>query len=186
MDPVISPEVSGPEILKKQIQPRWFAVYTYPRAEKLVHARLEEEAVESFLPLQKTYRQWSDRKKLIMKPLLSSYVFVKVIPKEFSKVYKTYGVVRFVSFEGQPVAIPQNQIDNLRLLVNSDAELEVTSEKFEKGDFVEVINGSMTGLTGELIRTGGKRRVIVRIDKLEQNILLTIPVTFLRKIKETE
>ena len=43
----------------------------------------------------------------------------------------------------------------------------------------------MVGLTGELIRTGGKRRVIVRIDKLEQNILLTIPVTFLRKIKET-
>lgn len=185
MDPVISPESSGPVVFRQQVQPRWFAVYTHPRAEKLVHARLQEESVESFLPLQKTYRQWSDRKKLILKPLLSSYVFVKVVPKEFVKVYKTYGVVKFVSFEGQPVAIPQNQIDNLRLLVNSDAELEVTSEKFEKGDLVEVVNGSMVGLTGELIRTGGKRRVIVRIDKLEQNILLTIPVTFLRKIKET-
>ena len=186
MDSAILPETSGPLILKKQIQPRWFAVYTYPRAEKLVHARLLEEAVESFLPLQKTYRRWSDRKKLIMKPLLSSYVFVKVVPKEFSKVYKTYGVVKFVSFGGQPVAIPQNQIDNLRLLVNSDAELEVTCEKFEKGDLVEVINGSMVGLTGELIRSGGKRRVIVRIDKLDQNILLTIPATFLGKIKEKE
>jgi hypothetical protein len=51
---------------------------------------------------------------------------------------------------------------------------------------VEVINGSLVGLTGELIRVGGKKRVIIRIDKLDQNILLTIPVTFLRKIKSSE
>ena len=44
------------------------------------------------------------------------------------------------------------------------------------------MSGSMTGLTGELIKIGGKNRVIVRIDKLEQNIILTIPVTFLRKL----
>lgn len=184
MNPVTAQESNKPNILiKKKHPPKWFAVYTNPRAEKLVHSRLLEESVESFLPLQKTYRRWSDRKKMIMKPLLSSYVFVKVIPKEFPKVFKTNGVVKFVSFEGQPVPIPQRQIDNLRLLVNSDAEIEVTAEQFEKGDQVEVITGSMIGLTGELIKVGGKKRVIIRIDKLEQNILLTIPTTFLRKIK---
>lgn len=169
-------------IIKKHAVPKWYAIYTHPRAEKQVYTRLVEIGVETFLPLQKTYRQWSDRKKLVEKPLLSSYVFVKVIQKEFPKVYRTNGVVKFVSFEGQPVSIPQNQIDNLRLLVNSDAEIEVSSEKFAQGDQVEVISGSMTGLTGELIKIGGKNRVIVRIDKLEQNILLTIPVTFLRKM----
>ena len=178
-----TPEANNPPILKKQhVLPKWFAIYTCPRAEKQVHTRLLEEGVESFLPLQKTYRQWSDRKKLVEKPLLSSYVFVKVIPKEFPKVYKTNGVVKFVSFEGQPVAIPQNQIDNLKLLINSDAEIEVTSEKFEKGDNVEVVAGSLVGLTGELIMTGKQKRVIIRIDKLEQNIVVTIPVTFLRKM----
>jgi transcriptional antiterminator RfaH len=168
--------------LPKQVVPKWYAIYTNPRAEKQVYTRLLEIEVETFLPLQKTYRQWSDRKKLIEKPLLSSYVFVKVIPVDFPRVYRTSGVVKFVSFEGHPVAIPQNQIDNLRLLVNSDAEIEVTSEKFEKGNNVEVITGAMKGLTGELIRIKGKNRVIVRIDKLEQNIILTIPVTFLRKL----
>lgn len=166
----------------KHVDPKWYAVYTNPRAEKLVFGRLIEEGIDTFLPLQKTYRTWSDRKKLIEKPLLSSYIFVKVVPVDFPKVYKTMGVVKFVTFEGQPASIPQKQIDNLRLLINSDAEIEVTSEKFEKGDNVEVINGSMIGLTGELIKTGGKKRVIVRIDRLDQNIILTIPVTFLRKI----
>jgi transcription antitermination factor NusG len=166
----------------KQAVPKWYAIYTSPRAEKQVYSRLEETGIDAFLPLQKTYRQWSDRKKLVEKPLLSSYVFVKVIPKEFPMVYKTMGVVKFISFEGQPVAIPQNQIDNLRLLVNSNAEIEVTGEALAKGDNVRVMSGSLVGLTGELILIGGKKKVVVRIDKLEQNIIVTIPVTFLQKI----
>ena len=174
-------EISIPKKENADIQ-RWYAVYTHPRAEKLAFSRLEEAGVEAFLPLMKTWRQWSDRKKMIEKPLLSSYLFVKVRKKEFPRVYRVSGVVKFISFEGQPVPIPQKQIDNLRLIVNSDAEIEVSGESFAKGDNVEVIAGSLTGLTGELIRAGGKKRVIVRIDKLDQNIIITIPVTFLKKV----
>jgi transcription antitermination factor NusG len=160
---------------------KWYALYTRPRAEKLVFQRLEEGNVETFLPLQKTYRMWSDRKKLVEKPLLPSYIFVKTNKKNFPKVYKINGVVKFVSFEGQPVSIPQKQIDILRLLINSDADIEVTSDRFEPGDNVEVVSGSLAGLTGELIRIGSKNRVVVRIDKLDQNLILKIPKAFLRK-----
>jgi len=168
--------------IKKQVDPKWYAIYTNPRAEKQVRDRLMEAGVEVFLPLQKTYRIWSDRKKLVEVPLLSSYVFVKVMPLEFPKVYQAYGVVRFITFEGQPASIPQNQIDNLRLLINSDTDIEVTSEKFAQGDFVEVIRGSLVGLTGELVQTGSHSRVVVRIDRLDQNLIVNIPMTFLRRL----
>ena len=98
-------------------------------------------------------------------------------------VYKTNGVVKFVSFEGHPVSIPQKQIDNLRLLINSDAEIEVSSEKFAPGDNVEVVSGSLVGLTGELIKIGSQNRVVVRIDRLDQNLILKIPRAFLRKVQ---
>lgn len=184
MDNNVKSEIAGNRIVSivKHAEPKWYAVYTNPRAEKLVYNRFIEEGIEAFLPLQKTIRKWSDRKKIVEKPLLSSYIFVRVIPNEFPIVYKTSGVVKFITFEGQPASIPPKQIDNLKLLINSDAEIEVTSEKFAKGDNVEVVNGSMCGLTGELIKMGGKKRVIVRIDRLDQNIILTIPVSFLRKI----
>ena len=161
---------------------KWYAIYTRPRAEKQLHKRLVDLGIESFLPLQKTYRIWSDRKKLIEKPLLNSYLFVHIKSKNFSLVYKVHGFVKFISFEGRPVSIPQNQIDNLRLLVNSDAEIEITSENFSKGDNVEVVSGSLVGLTGELIKIGNQNRVVVRIDKLDQNLILKIPKSFLRKI----
>ena len=148
------------EIKKKLLQSKevvkWYALYTRPRAEKQVYQRLVENQIETFLPLQKTYRMWSDRKKLVEKPLLSSYIFVKTKSKYFPDVFKVPGVVKFVTFEGHPASIPQNQIDNLRLLINSDEEIEISSEKFARGDNVEVVNGSLIGLTGELIRIGSK------------------------------
>lgn len=168
-----------------QQQPsRWYAVYTQPRAEKQVHKRLQETGIEVFLPLQKTKRQWSDRIKWINKPLISSYIFVKVTPKEYPQVYRTSGVVKFITFEGQPVAIPEVQINNLKLLVNSDVELEVTGEKYDKGDYIEVVAGSLIGLRGELIKIGSNKRVVVRIDSLDHNIIVSIPTTFLTKINQ--
>jgi len=161
---------------------KWYAIYTRPRAEKLVYQRLVEQGVETFLPLQKTYRMWSDRKKLVERPLLSSYIFVKTIPKSFPVVYRTNGVVKFITFEGQPASIPQKQIDNLRLLIDSNADIEISSERFEKGDNVEVVSGSLIGLTGELIKIGSHNRVVVRIDRLDQNLILKIPKAFLRKV----
>jgi len=182
MEPKKAGNVVTTTQIKKQTDPKWYAVYTNPRAEKQVRDRLMEAGVEVFLPLQKTYRIWSDRKKLVEVPLLSSYVFVKVIPKDFPKVYQSSGVVRFITFEGQPASIPQNQIDNLRLLINSEAEIEISSEKFEKGDNVEVIRGSLIGLTGELVNMGPHSRVVIRIDRLDQNLIVNIPMTFLRRL----
>lgn len=171
------------KILKNSAaEEKWYAIYTKPRAEKLVYQRLLEADIEAFLPLQKTIRIWSDRKKMVEKPLLSSYVFVRTNFKYFPQVYKTNGVVKFISFEGQPVSIPQKQIDNLRLIIDSDAEVEVTSERFTQGDCVEVINGSLIGLTGELVKIGTHNRVVVRIDRLDQNLILKIPKAFLRKV----
>jgi transcriptional antiterminator RfaH len=167
--------------LKKTVN-KWYAVYTNPRAEKQVYERLVEAEIETFLPVQKTYRIWSDRKKLVERPLIPSYIFVKTNNHNFPKVYKTQGVVKFITFEGIPASIPQNQIDILRLLINSNAEIEVSSEKLAQGDNVEVINGALTGLTGELIKIGTRNRVVVRIDKLDKNLILKIPGTFLRRI----
>jgi transcription antitermination factor NusG len=173
----------GEKVTAKSIsEEKWYAVYTRPRAEKLVYSRLVEAGIEAYLPLQKTFRKWSDRKKLIEKPLLSSYIFVKTNSKNFNIVFKTNGVVKFVSFEGHPVSIPQKQIDVLRLLIDSNAEIEVSSERYEKGDKVEVVSGALIGLTGELIKIGTHNRFVVRIDRLDQNLILNIPRTFLKKI----
>ena len=88
--PAVAPP---PQKELKKPEKSWYAVYTNSRAEKRVSDRIEELGIETFLPLQKTLRQWSDRKKLVEKPLISSYVFVKIIPREYFAVRKIDGVV---------------------------------------------------------------------------------------------
>jgi len=71
--------------------PCWFAAYTRSRNEKKVAGELEEQHIEYYLPLIKTIRQWSDRKKKVEVPLINSYIFVRIIEKEYLKVLQTTG-----------------------------------------------------------------------------------------------
>ncbi|MBE0676097.1 MAG: UpxY family transcription antiterminator [Bacteroidales bacterium] len=174
------PEVAGSTVIKPEVK-RWYAVYTRSRAERQVLKNLSERGIEAWLPLYKTLRQWSDRKKMVEKPLINSYVFVKVYEKDFYTVRGTDGVCTVVKCQGKPVPIPQCQIDNLRLIINSDAEVEVSGEKFEKGDAVVVTMGTLKGLTGELISDGDRKKILVRIDTIEQNITVVVPVSYIKK-----
>lgn len=164
---------------KKIHTKNWFAVYTRSRAEKKVFQRLQEEHIKSFLPLQKTIRQWSDRKKKVEVPLLRSYVFVHISLLDYSLVLKTDGVVKFVTFEGQAAPIPQKQIDYLEILANSDVEIEKTEKFFKPGQRVKIISGPLKDIVGELVIHGRKKRFLIRVDHIKQNLLVNIPASLI-------
>jgi transcriptional antiterminator RfaH len=160
----------------------WYAVYTRSRNEKKVLKLLTEAHVETFLPLHKTVRQWSDRKKLVELPLFSSYVFVKINQRECHKVLTVDGVVKFVSFEGAPAPIPLYQIENLKILISSNHSFEKSALQFEPGQKVVVNQGSLKGIVGELIRIGRKNRFLIRIEHMFQNLLVNLPAHQLEQI----
>jgi len=165
---------------------QWYAVYTHARAEKAVHKRFKNAGITSFLPLQKTLRQWSDRKKIVERPIISSYVFVKVYRKEQQTVLNTEGVVKFIKFGNEPVRIPEEQIINLKILSDSDVDIKVSEDVFIKGDLVEVVYGSLAGLRGELIRVGKQHQVVMHI--IDSGLCLTVDIkkSEIKKIKVTD
>ncbi len=163
----------------KQTRKLWYALYTRPRYEKKAQVFLQEKGIEVFLPLYKTLRQWSDRKKFVELPLFSSYIFVHTDAQEFHSVLSTVGIVKFVSFEGKAVPIPQRQMENLFLLINGSIEIEKTHKVFKPGQKVKVCVGPMQGLTGELVKAGSKDRVLIRFEHINQNLLVNIPANFL-------
>lgn len=70
----------------------WYALYVKSRCEKKVHKSLKDISLESFLPQVIKIRQWSDRKKTILKPLFPSYVFVNINSSlEFHKALSVNG-----------------------------------------------------------------------------------------------
>ena len=145
-------------------QKRWYAVYTRSRAEKKTLEALEKSGIEAYLPLYKTLRQWSDRKKMVELPLIPSYVFVKIEETQYKKVLEVDGIVAFIKFENKLVAIPDQQIQFIKRLVEHGDDLNVISEKVEQGDLVRIASGPLRGTEGEVIETSGKQKFVLRID----------------------
>lgn len=160
----------------------WFALYTKSRNEKKVHELLVARGIESFLPLQKTLKQWSDRKKWIEEPMIRSYVFVRITEREYFEVLNTPGAVRFIFFEGKVAVIPDWQINAIREILASGEEVEVTDQYLEAGDKVLIKRGPFRDMPGELISFKGSRKVVLRIDHIGHSILLTISPGNLKKV----
>ncbi len=158
----------------------WFAIYVKSRSEKKVARELQINSIEHFLPTIKVLKQWSDRKKLVEEPLFRSYVFVNVNTEEFYKVVHTPGFVKYVSFEGKAVPIPNVQITAIKQFLEQTEPEKLNDADWTYGKKVEVISGSMTGLMGELVDIKGKQKVKVQIETVGSAILIQIPKSKLR------
>lgn len=157
----------------------WHAIYVKSRSEKKVAERLEEMGIEHYLPLVTTIKQWSDRKKRVEEPLFKSYVFVFSSARQHIPILNVYGVLRFVTFEHQPVIVPANQITAIRKYIDDYEENKKTMESsdLKEGQLVRIISGPLIGLEGKLVSAKDVRKLIVYIEAVGQYIPVSISRT---------
>lgn len=159
---------------------KWYALYTKPRWEKKIDSVLIRKGIESWCPLQKVERQWSDRKKIIEDPLFKSYVFVRIAPDERTKVLMTDGVLNFVHYLGKPAVIKDDEVDTIKkYLAEKEASISILSEEgFQNEMKIKVNHGVFMGNEGTVIR-GGKKKVYVKLESLGQVMVVEFPAEYL-------
>ena len=157
----------------------WHVIYTAPKAEKKVHERLISRGIETYLPLQKVLRQWSDRKKKVTVPLFNSYVFVKVDRKEYDKVWQVPGFSHFIFYLGKPAVVRQKEIDGIR---NFLTRTEFSDIRFEVNKTAEIQTGPLKGHQG-LIENIGKNSIRLRIDELGISLVAEVQKASVRQLK---
>jgi transcription antitermination factor NusG len=149
--------------------------------ENRVYESLKEISLEPFLPKVKIVRQWHDRKKTIDKPLFPSYVFVKInSSSEFYKVLSVFGVCGYIRFGKEYARITQKEKNQLELLVGDKniIDIEVNNNTFKVGEIKTITNGPLRGLECRVIKINNKKKIIVRIDSLKQDIIATLSAYF--------
>lgn len=166
--------------MENKLKKKWYAIYTKPRWEKKIDSVLIRKGIESWCPLQKVERQWSDRKKIIEEPLFKSYVFVRIDDTERSKVLMTDGALNFVYYLGKPAVIKDEEVENIKLyLAEKDAKITIISDEgFSSGDLVKVNYGVFMDQEGTVVR-GGRKKVYVQLQGLGQVMIVEFPATFL-------
>jgi transcription elongation factor/antiterminator RfaH len=167
--------IEGPQLPPPLAEVRWYAVQTRSRHERVVAAQLKDQGVSTFLPMITQIRRWSDRRKLVEFPLFSGYIFVHA---EISRQVRTIvlfsrGVAGFVAMQGEPLPIPDEQIDSVRQLLAKN--IHCAAHPFLKvGQRVRIRGGSLEGLEGILVSHNGDRKLVISVNTIERSFSIRI------------
>jgi len=144
---------------------KWLAIYSRPRWEKKVNQLLTEKGLESYCPLNKVRRKWSDRVKIVEEPLFKSYVFVKVSDEDRTSVRMTPGVINFVYWESKPAIIKEKEITAIRRFLDEYENVKVQPMNLQVRQRVKITTGPLMDQEGEVMSL--RRKVVkVAIDSL--------------------
>lgn len=164
-------------------EPRWFAIYTNYKREKLVQSMLNQKGIHAYLPLQKVTRRYTRKIKTLELPLINCYVFVKITSKEYVPVLETEHVLKFIRFSKNLISIPEVEIEMIKRVVGEGVEVEIDqNNKHREGDSVEVVRGNLTGLRGKLVSIQGKKQMVIELDNMGYSLRMEVEPSLLRKI----
>ena len=155
---------------------KWHAIYTRPRWEKKVNSLLEAKGIESYCPLNKVRRKWSDRIKTIEEPLFKSYVFVKIDEEARTNVRMTDGVINFVYWNGKPALIKEREIQTIKRFLDEHENVELVKIELKEDQRVRVTAGPLMDQEGKILEVKNKQ-VKVAIDSLGYILVADIEKT---------
>ena len=149
----------------------WHVIYTKPRAEKKVEERLNNFGIKAYCPVKQEIKQWSDRKKKILVPVLPSMVLVNIDEKERNKVFDIPGVVRYMFWLKKHAVVRDSEVDSLKLLLKSNNIIEQNVASYNVGDEIKI--SSLEDQLG-IIKKISKNQIWVVLKQLGYVIKLKI------------
>jgi len=158
----------------------WYVLYTKPRNEKKVAQLLSGKGIEVYCPVKEEIRQWSDRKKKILEPVFTSYIFVflKDYKEEHLPVLTTPGSVRFLWWNKKPGVVQDREIQAIKDFLNNYKNAEIAIE-VDKGQFVTIIEGPLKDTSGTVLQVKGNK-VYLLVKTLSISLVATVPIQSLK------
>lgn len=154
-------------------QKYWYVLYTKPRWEKKVYQLLMEQGIESYCPLNKTRKKWSDRVKWVEEPLFKSYVFVKIAEDRRTEVRMVNGVVNFVYWLSKPAIVKDKEIEIIRKFLNDYTDVQAVPIDLKINSRVTILKGAFMDKKAKVIKVLNNK-VQVIIDSIGYSLLATI------------
>lgn len=119
------------------------------------------KGVESYCPLNKVRRKWSDRIKTIEEPLFKSYVFVRILDEERTEVRMTDGVINFVYWDGKPAIIREKEIQSIKKFLDEHEQVSLLKMELKPEDKVLVTAGPLMDKEGKVVEVKNKVAKVV-------------------------
>jgi transcription antitermination factor NusG len=162
---------------------RWYAIRVQSKFESLASQVLLGKGYDSFLPLYKSIRKLSDRKKTLELPLFPGYLFCRCNPGEqLLPILTTPGVMGIVSAGRTPLPVEDQEIAGLQLMLRSGADPEPWPY-LNSGSKVLIERGPLAGLEGIVVQNVNRWRVVVSVDLLQRSVAAEIDSSWVREVR---
>jgi len=159
----------------------WFAVRVKSHFERVTATFLTGKGYESYVPLYREVRRWSDRKKVADVPLFPGYVFARFDIDQRLPILITPGVVHIVPPHRMPAVVDGAELNGVRLAVESG--LPIGPYPFlETGQKVVICRGSMAGLEGILVEAKRNFRLVISVSLLQRSVAVEIDRDWVRPL----
>lgn len=112
---------------------------------------MQEKGFESYCPLNKVRRKWSDRIKIVEEPLFKSYVFVKVNEENRASVRMTSGAINFVYWQGKPAVIKEKEIIAIKKFLDEYENVEALPVEIRVNQRVRITKGTLMDQEGKVL-----------------------------------
>ena len=172
-------------------------IYEKLRREKKAYDYIISKGGTAFYPTLSTVKLVDGKRKTVEESRIPNLFFAYGTEEEIkSFVYDNVNLhyLRFyyrhfhIGNKIEPLIIPDNQIESLRIICKADADDIIVStdevQKFQKGQAVRIVEGKFKGVTGIVARYQGQQRVGIVIDGLLTMATAYIPNAFLEVVKK--
>jgi len=162
----------------------WYALRVKSRFEFVTSQVLRGKGLDSFLPVYRTRRCWSDRVKELELPLFPGYVFCRFDASAPLPVLCSPGVVHVVSAGKVPVPVEDREISAIQAICNSGLRTQPWPF-LEVGRRVVVERGPLAGTEGVVIELKGEYRIVASISLLQRSVAAEIEREWIRPVNRT-
>jgi transcriptional antiterminator RfaH len=153
-------------------EPAWWAVHTRPRAEKTLARKLLVAQVRFFLPLyRKEWRSRGGRQRSSYLPLFPGYLFLNGDDKARLVALQTNQVAQLLPVPDGPTL----RADLTRVYrMMQGAEVLTPEDRLHPGMPVRIVEGSLAGLEGKILRRGRKLHFVVEVQFLQRGVSVEV------------
>lgn len=132
----------------------WYVLYTKPRWEKKVAELLGKRNILHYCPINKVKKQWHDRKKTVLEPLFTSYVFVYTTSSSHTFIKDVPGVINFVYWLGKPAVVRNTEIEAIKgfLEEHETVLIEKIPVNVSVDDKVTIVHGPLIHKEGRVVQ----------------------------------
>jgi transcription termination/antitermination protein NusG len=152
----------------------WYVLRVRSQAERLVNVGLHHKQFEVLNPTYQALSIRRDRRKVLTRPIFNGYMFIRTLlnPECHLEILKTPGVVEILKSPSGPTPVPDDQVENVRLLEKHVGACFFGTD-FAVGDYVFVREGPLTGLRGVIDRLDSKK-LHIHVDAIPGSVMIDV------------